>query len=161
LIYQEVLDKPSEIKKLNTKLFTKACPKEYIHKLEERRYSPQTLKTYMALLTEFINYYPNQELDELTDKEVMDFSRYLVTIRKVSSSYQNQAINAIKFYFEKVKSGPRKFYSIDRPQREKILPLVCSEEEIVSIFKSTENLKHRTILMTIYSAGLRISELIN
>lgn len=161
LIYQEVQNKPSEIKRLNTKLFTKACPEEYIHKLEERRYSPQTVKTYTTLLTEFINYYPNQELDELTDKEVMDFSRYLVTIRKVSSSYQNQAINAIKFYFEKVKSGPRKFYSIDRPQREKILPLVCSEEEIVSIFKSTENLKHRTILMTIYSAGLRISELIN
>lgn len=79
----------------------------------------------------------------------------------MSASYQNQAINAIKFYFEKVRGGQRKFYNIDRPQREKILPQVCSEEEIVSIFKATENLKHRTILMTIYSAGLRISELIN
>lgn len=91
----------------------------------------------------------------------MDFSTHLVVIRKVSSSYQNLAINAIKFYFEKVKGGPRKFYSIDRPQREKILPEVCSEEEIISILKHTENLKHRAILTTIYSAGLRISELIN
>lgn len=91
----------------------------------------------------------------------MDFSRYLVTIRKVSASYQNQAINAIKFYFEKVKTGPRKFYTIARPRREKIIPQVCSEEEIANIFKFTENLKHRTILMSIYSAGLRISKLIN
>ncbi len=162
LIYREAEDEGVEkIQRLDTTLFTKTCPKEYIHKLEERRYSPQTIKTYTALLTEFINYFPHQDLDELTDKEVMDFSRYLVTTRNVSSSYQNQAINAIKFYFEKVKSGPRKFYHIDRPQREKILPQVCSEEEIVSIFRCTENLKHRTILMTIYSAGLRISELIN
>ncbi|SFB33300.1 tyrosine-type recombinase/integrase [Algoriphagus aquimarinus] len=162
LIYREVENAGVEkIQRLNTKVFTKTYPKEYLHKLEERRYSPQTIKTYTALLTEFINFFPEQDLDQLTDKEVTDFSRYLVTIRKVSSSYQNQAINAIKFYFEKVKSGPRKFYHIDRPQREKVLPQVCSEEEIVSIFKSTENLKHRTILMTIYSAGLRISELIN
>jgi integrase/recombinase XerD len=156
-------EKSGVIPKASPKLFDtyKKCPEEYIHKLEERRYSPQTIKTYTALFTEFINYFPHQDLDELTDKEVMDFSRYLVTTRKVSASYQNQAINAIKFYFEKVKGGPRKFYNIDRPQREKILPQVCSEEEIVSIFKSTENLKHRTILMTIYSAGLRISELIN
>lgn len=156
-------EKGGVIPKPSPKLFDtyKKCPEEYIHKLEERRYSPQTIKTYTALFTEFINYFHHQDLDELTDKEVMDFSRYLVTLRKVSASYQNQAINSIKFYFEKVKSGPRKFYNIDRPQREKILPQVCSEEEIVSIFKSTENLKHRTILMTIYSAGLRISELIN
>ena len=60
-----------------------------------------------------------------------------------------------------MKSGPKKFYQIDRPQREKILPQVCSEEEIVGIFGITENLKHSRILMTIYSAGLRISELIN
>lgn len=156
-------EKSGVMPKASTKPFDthKKCPEAYVHKLEERRYSPQTIKTYKALFTEFINHFPHQDLDLLTDKEVMDFSRYLVTIRKVSASYQNQAINAIKFYFEKVKTGPRKFYTIDRPRREKILPQVCSEEEIVRIFKLTENLKHRTILMTIYSAGLRISELIN
>jgi site-specific recombinase XerD len=100
-------------------------------------------------------------VDDLEEKDIMDFSTHLVINRKVSSSYQNQAINAIKFYFEKVKGGPRKFYPIDRPQREKILPEVCSEEEVVSILKNTSNLKHRAILTTIYSAGLRISELIN
>lgn len=147
--------------KLNTQAFTKACPPEYIQKLQEKRYSPQTLKAYSALFTEFINFFPDREVDDLEEKDIMDFSTHLVLNRKVSSSYQNLAINAIKFYFEKVKGGPRKFYPIDRPQREKILPEVCSEEEVVSILKNTSNLKHRAILTTIYSAGLRISELIN
>lgn len=94
------------------------------------------------------------------EKEVMEFSRYLVTERKVSSSYQNQAINAIKFYFEKVKGGEKKYYHVDRPIREKKLPEVLSEEEVTAILKSTSNLKHRAIFMTIYSAGLRLGELI-
>lgn len=162
LIYREATkDQSEEKQKINTRSFTKACPVEYIQKLQERRYSPQTIKTYTALFTEFINYFPDRMADELTENDIMDFSRYLVITRKVSSSYQNQAINAIKFYFEKVKGGPRTFYPIDRPQREKILPEICSEAEIVSILKATDNLKHRAILMTIYSAGLRISELIN
>lgn len=91
----------------------------------------------------------------------MEFSRYLVTDRKVSTSHQNQAINAIKFYFEKVKGGEKKYYHVDRPIREKALPEVLSEEEVSQILKCTRNLKHKAILMTIYSGGLRISELIN
>ena len=162
LIYREVTKDPSdERQKINTRSFTKACPVDFIQKLQERRYSPQTIKTYTALFTEFINYFPDRMTDDLTEKDIKDFSRYLVMTRKVSSSYQNQAINAIKFYFEKVKGGPRTFYAIDRPQREKILPQVCSEEEVISILKCTKNLKHKAILTTIYSAGLRISELIN
>jgi integrase/recombinase XerD len=137
------------------------CPEEYIHKLEERRYSQSTIRAYVPLFEEFINHFNEIQLDDLGEKEVMEFSRYLVTERKVSTSHQNQAINAIKFYFEKVKGGERKYYHIDRPIREKILPEVLSEEEVSQILKSTTNLKHKAILMTIYSAGLRISELIN
>lgn len=136
------------------------CPEEYIHKLEERRYSQSTIRAYVPLFEEFINYFPGIGLDDLGEKEVMEFSRYLVTDRKVSSSHQNQAINAIKFYFEKVKGGERKYYHVDRPIREKALPEVLSEEEVTAIIKATTNLKHKAILMTIYSAGLRLGELI-
>lgn len=136
------------------------CPEEYVHKLEERRYSQSTIRAYVPLFEEFINHFPKVPLEELEEKEVMEFSRYLVTERNVSSSHQNQAINAIKFYFEKVRGGERKYYHIDRPIREKILPEVLSEEEVSAILKATKNVKHKAILMTIYSAGLRIGELI-
>ena len=57
--------------------------------------------------------------------------------------------------------GSRKVYTIDRPREEKYLPEVLSEEEVAKIINATENLKHKAILMTIYSAGLRIGEAIN
>ena len=82
----------------------------------------------------------------------------MVTERKVSSSYQNQAINAIKFYYERVLGGQRKFYFIERPIKEKTLPVVLNTDEVKAILNATSNLKHKAILMIIYSAGLRISE---
>lgn len=100
-------------------------------------------------------------MDSLNEKHVIEFSKFLVTDRKVSSSYQNQAINAIKFYFEKVLGGKRKLYFVERPRKGKTLPVVYSEEEIKRILKEVKNIKHLAILSTIYSAGLRIGELIN
>ena len=92
---------------------------------------------------------------------ITGFLRYLVDERNVSGSYQNQSINSIKFYYEKVLRGQRKIYLIDRPREAKYLPEVLSQNEIKLILKNTDNLKHKAIIMTIYSAGLRVSEAIN
>lgn len=137
------------------------CPAEYIAKLKELRYSENTLDTYKHMFEEFINHYSETEIQEITDAMIIDFLQYLVNERNISGSYQNQSINAIKFYYERVMGGQRKIYTIDRPRKEKLLPEVLSEEEIIDILNVTENLKHKAILMTIYSAGLRIGELIN
>lgn len=137
------------------------CPAEYIAKLKELRYSQNTLDTYKHMFEEFINYYNDIEVDDITDGMIVDFLRYLVNERNISGSYQNQSINSIKFYYERVKGGARKIYSIERPRKEKFLPEVLSEEEVVQLLNVTENLKHKAILMTIYSGGLRVSELTN
>ena len=142
-------------------LHYKSCPSAYIDKLTELRYSPKTIKSYVPLFEEFINHFPKEDMDSLSEHHVVEFSRFLVTDRKVSASYQNSAINAIKFYFEKVLGGRRKLYFVERPRKEKALPVVCSEEEIRQLLTSVENIKHRAILSTIYSGGLRISELVN
>jgi site-specific recombinase XerD len=141
--------------------FYKSCPSSYTNKLTELRYSENTVKSYVPLFEEFINHFPTEDLDSLNDKQVVEFSRFLVTDRKVSASYQNQAINAIKFYYEKVLGGNRKLYFVERPRQEQALPTVCSVEEIQQILSSIKNTKHKAILSTIYSAGLRISELVN
>lgn len=137
------------------------CPEEFIMKLRELRYSPKTINLYSSLFEEFINYYPTQDIRTISEPSIIKFLRYLVIERKISTTYQNQSINAIKFYYEKVLGGQRKFYFIDRPNKEKTLPSVLSTEEVVEILKQTDNIKHKAILMTIYSAGLRISEAIN
>jgi site-specific recombinase XerD len=81
--------------------------------------------------------------------------------RRVSHSYQNSAINAIKFYYEKVLGGSRRFYFVDRPLKQKTLPVVLSGEEVKRLIEATDNLKHKCMLMVCYSAGLRMSELLN
>ena len=136
------------------------CPEEYILKLRELRYSEQTVKTYKNAFEEFINYYHKFDINTIDEPKIIAFLRYLVIERKVSASYQNQAINAIKFYYERVMGGQRKIYSVDRPRKEKKLPTVLNEQEVIELFNSVDNLKHKAILITIYSAGLRISELI-
>jgi len=137
------------------------CPKEYEEKLLLKRYSPNTIKTYKGCFVDFINYYQEKELVEITEGEIKNYMMHLVEERNVSESYQNQAINAIKFYYEKVLGGDRKYYNIDRPFKPKKLPIVLSEEEVKRIIKSIDNLKHRCMILLIYSGGLRISELVN
>ncbi|MDD3080295.1 MAG: tyrosine-type recombinase/integrase [Paludibacter sp.] len=137
------------------------CPDEYIAKLRELRYSEHTISTYKNMFEEFLNYYSEIQPENITDKMIIDFLRYLVNDRNISGSYQNQSINAIKFYYERVLGNQRKTYFIERPRKEKYLPEVLSEAEVIKIFRATENIKHKALLMTIYSAGLRISEAAN
>jgi len=137
------------------------CPEEYILKLKELRYSASTIKSYKGLFEEFINYYHKYDIKTIDEKMIIAFMQYLVIERKISTSYQNQSINSIKFYYERVLGGQRKIYLVERPRKEKTLPEVLSEQEIVSVIQQIDNIKHKAIVLTIYSAGLRLSEVVN
>jgi site-specific recombinase XerD len=163
LRYQEQEPQNNKVSRVNPYELAnyRYCPEEYSMKLIELRYSEKTIKLYTGLFEEFINYYPTYDIKTIDEPMIIKFLRYLVTERKISITYQNQSINAIKFYYEKVLGGQRKFYFIDRPRKEKALPSVLSTEEVKAILNTTENIKHKAILMTIYSSGLRISEAIS
>ncbi len=147
--------------KAKEKFSGREVPDAYLEKLTLRRYSWSTVKTYKTLFRDFINYYPTRPVDEITEKEILAYLRFLVQERGISGSYQNQVINAIKFYYEQVLGGNRKFYYIERPERDRTLPVVLSEEEVERLIRTVDNLKHQCILLVIYSAGLRISELLS
>ncbi len=137
------------------------CPENMIEKLRANRYAQRTVDTYVSLFEEFINYYNTKKTEEITEPEIVAYMRYLVQERGISASYQNQAINAIKYYYEKVLGGARKIYLVDRPQKEYKLPAVLSLEEVQLLISSITNLKHKVMVMLCYSAGLRLSEVIN
>ncbi|MEM7375006.1 MAG: site-specific integrase [Bacteroidota bacterium] len=122
-----------------------------------QRYSPNTIKTYAHFFRQLLAYYPERHPQELQKEDLMRFLLHGVKQKKWSESAQNQAINAVKYYFEKV-LGQEKTYFELRPRRSQQLPGVFSEKEVLAIFRAVENLKHKTILMLIYSAGLRIGE---
>lgn len=135
-------------------------PKGYQEKLEQRRYSPSTIKIYIAYFIDFITNFPDRDLMKIEKEEINAYILGLIRKKNISLSQQNQRINAIKFYYEKVLDFSPEMYKIDRPRKARVLPSVISETELVSILKTLENIKHKTIIATIYSAGLRRGELI-
>ena len=100
-------------------------------------------------------------LHQVTTAHIMHYHHWLVTKHNVSSSYQNQSINAIKFYIEKVLNHSRVKYDLCRPQKSKTLPKILSLQEVSRILDATTNIKHKAILSIIYGCGLRISECVN
>jgi len=138
-----------------------SVPDCYLEALSIMRYSEATAKNYESQFSAFLSFIYPKTCEAIEEKDIHRFLRYLVEHRRVSISTQNQAVNAIKFYLERVQKGDRKTYYIERPRKDTKLPTVLSEEETMALFEQTSNLKHKCILFFLYSAGLRMSELLN
>ncbi|MBN7802432.1 tyrosine-type recombinase/integrase [Algoriphagus aestuariicola] len=129
-------------------------------KLTLKAYSPSTVKNYASSLSQFLGFFESRDLTDITKEEIEAFVYHQITKYKISESAQNTLINAIKAYYEHVLGRERTTYEIQRPKKSLTLPNILSQEEVKAILQSVDNLKHRAILMLIYSAGLRISEAI-
>ena len=136
-------------------------PPGYLETLEQKKYSQNTIKTYTSYFSDFLDYFADRSPEDITKEEINSYILKLIREKDISSSQQNQRINAIKFYYEKVLGRDKEYYEIKRPRKEKRLPTVLSKEEVNRLFDVTTNLKHKCILMAIYSGGLRRNELIN
>lgn len=143
-------------KSLSTKL-----PKGYLEILEQKRYAKSTIKTYTSYFRQFVDYFSGQSLDKVNVEQINDYLLKLIHEESMSPSKQNQYINAIKFYYEKVLGREKQYYKIGRPKKEEKLPDVLHKEEIASMIRLTKNPKHKSLIAVIYSCGLRRSEAIN
>ena len=132
-----------------------------LQKLVLKNYSKHTIKTYLHMFKKFLKYTHPMPLHQVSTSHIMHYHNELVTKHHISASYQNQSINAIKFYIEKVLNLPKLQYDLCRPRKSKTLPKVLSLEEVSRILDVTTNIKHKAILSVIYGCGLRISECIN
>lgn len=80
---------------------------------------------------------------------------------KLTENTLHSRINAIKFYFEQVLGREKFFWEIPRPKKPSQLPKLLNEEELERLFNALTNKKHKAMLFTAYSAGLRVSEIVN
>ena len=135
--------------------------KKYKELLIQKRYSNNTQRIYCNYFKDFNSYFKDNELDKLTTEQINSYILDLIQSKKISISQQNQRINAIKFYYEKILGRNKQYYALHRPNKEHKLPKVLTKNEVKKILASCNNLKHHCILILIYSAGLRRSELIN
>jgi site-specific recombinase XerD len=135
-------------------------PPAFTETMVRLRYAEATRTNYEVQFRKFLAFIYPCTLEDFTRADVDRYLYYLVRDKKVSHSTQNQAINAIKFYLEFVKKEERNVYYVERPRKAKTLPTVLSEEEVAAMLATTINLKHRSILCLLYSAGLRRGELL-
>jgi integrase/recombinase XerD len=129
-------------------------------KLEVARYSPNTIETYLNATKHFFLHFPQKLPKDIGAADIEAYQHELATVRKVSNSYLNQVVNAVRYYYKDVVGDAYRVKFIERPRGERKLPKVLSEQEVAAILRAPTNLKHRCILMLIYSAGLRLGELI-
>ncbi len=134
-----------------------ACEQKFVLK----SFSQSTIKNYLGALSYFFSFFEGKNLEELDKQSIESYIYHLKSRYQISDTKQNTVINAIKAYYEHVLGKPREYYEIQRPNKSKALPNVFSKEEVQGILKAPQNLKHKAILTTIYSACLRISEAVN
>jgi site-specific recombinase XerD len=129
--------------------------------LKGKRYSQSTIQTYTFFIADFINFHTNIALEKLTNRSVEEFIETVFIERDYSISSQRQFISALKIFIVFYPQTKINDLQLERPKKSRKLPNVLSQEEVLEIIRVTKNLKHRAIIALIYSAGLRISELIS
>lgn len=144
--------------KINT--YNKTQLELYIQKIILKGYSQATIKTYRIEFSTFLQTLGKVNADSLNTQRIKDYLQYCFDVLKLSEGTIHSRINALKFYYEQTLGRERFFWEIPRPKKKIILPKVISEEKIVKYLFAVQNLKHRTILLLAYSAGLRVSEVV-
>jgi len=129
--------------------------------LKLKNYSIHTIRNYRCWLILFLLHFPRHKPSLISKNEILDFLAAFRKSDKWSATSQNQLINAIKFFYEKLLGRPKEYYDLPRAKKPEQLPTVFSESEVLAIIKATENLKHKTILCLAYAGGLRVSEIVN
>lgn len=134
---------------------------KFYKQLRIENYSEQTVKNYSSALKLFLEYVKKQKIEQVTDIELQNYLLYCKTEKKYSYSSMKQVIATISYLYKKVikKAVPGALnIELRKPHN---LPTVLSVKEISKILNVTNNLKHKMILLLIYSGGLRLGELVN
>jgi site-specific recombinase XerD len=127
--------------------------------MEYRNYSPRSVSAYCQLMA-VVEKKLNKSLEQVSTQEFKAYLQRVIVDDKLSISYVNQCIGAYKLFVCDVQGKAWEDFAIKRPRRTQKLPVVLSVSEVEQLVASTKNLKHRCMLMLMYSAGLRRSELL-
>jgi site-specific recombinase XerD len=128
--------------------------------LELKGFSPNTQRAYIANIKRFAKHFMKSPTD-LGESEIKEYLHYLISEKNLSNSYISSTYSALKFLYETTLKRHWEMDGIPRTKKPKKLPLILSKDEVKRLINVTTNLKHRAILSTIYSSGLRVSEAAN
>ena len=128
--------------------------------LELKGASKNTIDLYMRVIDRFIEFY-DKSPEELGNTEVREFLLYFIHNKKCSAKTIQVYHAALKFLYETTINQPWVMDSVPRMKSHRKLPAILDQDEIVTLLKSIDFIKHKALLSIIYSAGLRVSEASN
>lgn len=131
-----------------------------IEDLRIRNYSPRTVEIYVRCVAVFAKYF-GRSPEQLNQEDIREYQRYLVEEKKASWAFFNQSVCALRFFYSKTLNKDWPVEHIPFPKQEKRLPEVLSVGEAAKVLSKVRGLMHRTILQTMYGAGLRLTEAVN
>lgn len=136
-----------------------ALRQEFIDWMKRKNYSTSTVKSYVCSVKLLSRHY-NKCPSNLSLEEIVNYLTYLSNKKHYSQSSITGAYSGIKLFWEKVLDRPWDTRQLPRPKKERRLPEVLSVEEVSLLIERTKNVKHCSIFKVLYSAGLRVTELV-
>lgn len=127
--------------------------------MKVRGFAPKTQSSYLSAVINLSEYY-GRSPKLLSKDDVLNYLVYLQYERKLSCSSCNVAVCGIRFFYKVTLDDHSMALAIPKRKSHKHLPVVHSREDVLKIIKAPKNLKHRVMLMTVYSAGLRVGEVV-
>jgi len=127
--------------------------------LNLRGLAPHTVQLYLRAVADFARHF-GQSPDQLGPEHIRTYQLYLLH-KPVSYSTLTIVVSALRFFYRVTLGKDWAIARIPSPKRERRLPVVLSLSEVSQFFAVGDNLKHRMMLMTIYAAGLRVSEVVH
>jgi integrase/recombinase XerD len=137
----------------------KVIQKEFANWLGRRNYSTATIKSYVNQANYLSQYY-DKSPELISDEELIGYFDYLRNDRRLKQSSINICYSGAKLLWEKILKRDWPIDRLPRARGNKYLPEVLSRDEALRLIDLTINLKHRTILATLYSSGLRLAEVV-
>lgn len=159
------VDKPSPVlpEKSKSGLLSEQWAGLILPKLAEelrlKGYSPKTCKSYIGHIRRFALFYGG-EPDNIIVGDIRRYLLELLSRHNLSHAYVNQAASALKFMAANIFKNNALIPDIPRCKKEYKLPEIMSRSEVTLILSTVTNLKHKAILMLVYSAGLRVGEVV-
>jgi site-specific recombinase XerD len=129
-----------------------------LEELQRRNYAQSTAKQYIRIVREFAKHY-DKAPDQLGPDQIREYSAYLFRERKLDPGTVQQHVAGLRFFYVKTLKRHFLLEDLPMPKRSRRIPEILSPDEVARLIDSASNLFHRTMLMTLYSTGMRRAEL--
>jgi integrase/recombinase XerD len=128
-----------------------------IKAMQLRNFSVNTQQSYVIAIKQLAIYYKRSP-ESITEQEAQNYILYLANEKNLAWSSCNVAVSSIRFFYKAILKRSQENFYLPLSKKQHVLPEILTQDEIRTLLNVTKNIKHHAIFMTVYSAGLRVSE---